>query len=217
MTGRTRPKSRSRSAAARPPASRSLTLACTGITRTSARTTARRWASTATCWSSPPIPITGRRCTARFLLTLDDILIEDGKVAPFSRSETTHTAMGRFGNVLLVAGEPDLALTVRQGEVVRLYLTNTANTRVFKVRLPGARMKLVGGDSGRVEREQFVEDVVLAPSERVILDVLFDHSGQLTLEHVTPDRTYPLAAITVTEDPAEPAPERAVRDPAQRP
>ena len=38
----------------------------------------------------------------------------------------------------------------RHGEVVRLYLTNTANTRVFKVALPGARMKLVGGDSGRV-------------------------------------------------------------------
>ena len=29
--------------------------------------------------------------------TLDDILIEDGKVAPFSRAETTHSAMGRFG------------------------------------------------------------------------------------------------------------------------
>ena len=111
--------------------------------------------------------------------------------------------MGRFGNVLLVAGEPDLTLSVRRGEVVRLYLTNTANTRVFKVRMPGARMKLVGGDSGRVEHEQFVENVVLAPSERVILDVLFDHSGQLTLEHITPDRTYPLAAITVTEDPVE--------------
>jgi FtsP/CotA-like multicopper oxidase with cupredoxin domain len=37
--------------------------------------------------------------------------------------------------------------------VVRLWLTNTANTRVFNVRLPGARMKLVGGDSGRVEHE----------------------------------------------------------------
>ena len=139
------------------------------------------------------------------LLTLDDVLIENGKVAPFSRSVTTHTAMGRFGNVLLVSGEPDLALTVRLGEVVRLYLTNTANTRVFKVRLPGARMKLVGGDSGRVEREQFVEDVVLAPSERAILDVLFDRAGQLTLEHVTPDLTYRLAAMTVTEDAVEPA------------
>ena len=64
-------------------------------------------------------------------LTLDDILIEDGQVAPFSRTQTTHSAMGRFGNVLLVGGESDLSLTARLGEVVRFYLTNTANTRVF--------------------------------------------------------------------------------------
>src|SRR4051794_27770014 len=143
------------------------------------------------------------------LLTLDDVLIEDGAVAPFSRSETTHTAMGRFGDVLLVAGEPDLALTARRGEVVRFYLTNTANTRVFKVKLPGARMKLVGGDSGRCEREELIEDVVLAPSERSVVDVLFGEPGQLTLEHHTPDRIYPLAAITVTEEPAEPSLRRA--------
>ena len=42
------------------------------------------------------------------LLTLDDVLIEDGKIAPFSREETTYAAMGRFGNVMLVAGETDL-------------------------------------------------------------------------------------------------------------
>jgi FtsP/CotA-like multicopper oxidase with cupredoxin domain len=138
------------------------------------------------------------------LLTLDDILIEDGQVAPFSPAGTTHTAMGRFGNVLLVAGQPDLALSARRGEVVRLYLTNTANTRVFKVALPGARMKLVGGDSGRVEHEQFVEDVVLAPSERIVVDVLFEHAGELSLEHHTPDRVYPLGAITVAAEPAEP-------------
>jgi FtsP/CotA-like multicopper oxidase with cupredoxin domain len=138
------------------------------------------------------------------VLTLDDILLEDGKVAPFSRSETTYAAMGRFGDVLLVSGEPDLALSAQLGEVVRLYLTNTANTRVFKVKLPGARMKLVGGDSGHVEHEQLVDEVILAPSERVIVDVLFDRAGELALEHHTPDRVYPLAAITVSENPAEP-------------
>src|SRR4051794_20880309 len=69
------------------------------------------------------------------LLTLDDILLEDGKVAPFSQSETSYSAMGRFGNVLLVGGETDLSLAAQSGEVVRLYLTNTANTRVFKVML----------------------------------------------------------------------------------
>jgi FtsP/CotA-like multicopper oxidase with cupredoxin domain len=139
------------------------------------------------------------------LVTLDDVLLEDGKVAPFSRVETTHSAMGRFGDVLLVGGETDLSLTAKLGEVVRFYFTNTANTRVFKVGLPGARMKLVGGDSGRVEREEFVEDVVLAPSERVVIDVLFDQAGDLSLEHRTPDRVYRLASIRVGDDKATPS------------
>src|SRR5215208_337906 len=57
-------------------------------------------------------------------LTVDDILLEDGNVAPFSRAETTHSAMGRFGGVLLVGGETDLSLTAKLGEVVRFYFTN---------------------------------------------------------------------------------------------
>jgi len=136
------------------------------------------------------------------LLTLDDILIEDGKIAPFSRSETTYAAMGRFGNVFLVGGETNLALSAQLGEVVRFYLTNTANTRVFNVALPGARIKLVGGDSGRYEREEFVDSVIIAPSERVVIDVRFDQPGQLTLEHRTPKRTYLLATIDVSTEPA---------------
>src|SRR6266536_5645338 len=70
-------------------------------------------------------------------LTLDDILLEGGKIAPFSRAQSDHTAMGRFGNVMLVNGETSLQLSANQGEVVRLYLVNTANVRVFNVRLPG--------------------------------------------------------------------------------
>jgi FtsP/CotA-like multicopper oxidase with cupredoxin domain len=137
------------------------------------------------------------------LLTLDDVLIEDGRIAPFSESETTHVAMGRFGNVMLVAGETDLALDAKRGEVVRLYLTNTANTRVFNVRLPGAKMKLVGGDSGHYEREEIVEQVLIAPSERVVVDVLFEEPGELALEHRTPEQTYRLASITVDEQAPE--------------
>jgi FtsP/CotA-like multicopper oxidase with cupredoxin domain len=139
------------------------------------------------------------------LLTLDDILIEDGKIAPFSESETTHVAMGRFGNVMLVSGESDLSLEAKRGEVVRFYLTNTANTRVFNVALPGAQMKLVGGDSSHYEHEEFVEDVLLAPSERVVVDVCLPEPGELTLEHQTPERSYRLAAIAVTDEPADPA------------
>jgi FtsP/CotA-like multicopper oxidase with cupredoxin domain len=86
---------------------------------------------------------------------------------------------------------------------VRLYLTNTANTRIFNVRLPGTRMKLVGGDSGRHERETFIDEVMLAPSERAIVDVLFDTPGTFALEHQTPDQTYVLGHIVVGDGPVE--------------
>jgi FtsP/CotA-like multicopper oxidase with cupredoxin domain/YHS domain-containing protein len=139
------------------------------------------------------------------VLTLDDVLIEDGKVASFSRSETTYVAMGRFGNVLLINGQTNLSLTAKSGEIVRFYLTNTANTRVFNVAIPGAKMKLVGGDSGRYETEQFVDNIIIAPSERYIVDVLFDEPGNVVLKHYTPGHTYDLATIDVTKEAAEPS------------
>ncbi len=138
-------------------------------------------------------------------LMLDDILLENGLIAPFSRTQSDRTAMGRYGNVLLINGEPSYSLEAQQGEVIRLYLTNTANVRPFNIGIPGARMKLVGMDLGRVEHEQVVEEVLLAPAERVIVDVLFGRAGQFPLEHRTPDRMYTLGTVTVHEQPVEPS------------
>jgi FtsP/CotA-like multicopper oxidase with cupredoxin domain len=146
---------------------------------------------------SPSEPDYWSPANRELLLTLDDILIEDGQIAAFRETETTHVAMGRFGNVMLVSGEPDLLLEVKRGEVVRFYFTNTANTRVFNLALPGGQMKLVGADAGHYEHERPVEEVLLAPSERVVVDVLFPNPGELELQHRTPERTYRLASITV--------------------
>ena len=125
--------------------------------------------------------------------------------------------MGRYGNVMLVAGDTAPSFAVRQGEVVRLYLTNTANTRVFNVALPGARMKLVGGDSGRVEREELVESVVLAPSERVVVDVLFAEPGQTSLEHRTPEHTDTLGDVRRRRGAGDAVARRRVRGSAREP
>lgn len=141
------------------------------------------------------------------VLTLDDILIEDDAIAPFDPRGATFTAMGRYGNVLLIGGATHQRFVVAQGEVVRLYLTNTANTRVFKVALPGVRMKLVGADAGRYEREAWVDAVVVAPSERAIVDVRFDEPGSIPLQHLTPGRTYELGRFDVAGDPASSAAE----------
>jgi FtsP/CotA-like multicopper oxidase with cupredoxin domain len=130
-------------------------------------------------------------------ITLDDLLIEDGAMAPFLRSGPKYTAMGRFGNVMLINGETDFSAEVAAGEVVRLYLVNTANTRLFNVGLSGTRMKLVGGDSGRYEHEVLVDEVLLAPSERMIVDVLFDKPGNVHLEHRAPDKTEAIGEFKV--------------------
>ena len=106
--------------------------------------------------------------------------------------------MGRFGNVMLINGDLELSAEAAVGEVVRLYVVNTANTRIFNFGLKGARMKHVGGDSGRCECECFVDTVLLAPSERAVLDVLFETPGDVRLEHHTPDHVYDLGTISVT-------------------
>ena len=49
------------------------------------------------------------------ILTVDDLLVEEGRIAPFSPTETSYAAMGRFGNVFLVSGDPELRLAVRVG------------------------------------------------------------------------------------------------------
>ncbi len=132
-------------------------------------------------------------------LMVDDILMENGKVAPFN-SIADHALMGRFGNVMLVNGGDNYTLNVKQGEVTRFYITNTANTRVFNLTIPGAKMKLVGGDNGKYERETFVDSVILAPSERAVVEVLFDTAGTYTLQHKTPEKTYTMGTINVSSE-----------------
>ena len=135
------------------------------------------------------------------VVTLDDVLVEDGRIAAFHEAGPTHVAMGRFGNVMLTGGETNLALDAHVGEVVRFYFTNTANTRLFNVALPGARMKLVGSDSGRYEHETFVDEVLLAPSERAIVDVRFDAPGRSrssTAHPNAPTRSAPSTSPTST-------------------
>lgn len=113
---------------------------------------------------------------------LDDLLLaDDGLLVPFGRETTTHALMGRFGNTMLVNGEPRYALTVARGEVVRFFFTNVSNTRTFNLSFPGARMKVVAGDVGNYEREQWVESVVIAPAERYVVHVRFDRPGTIAL------------------------------------
>jgi FtsP/CotA-like multicopper oxidase with cupredoxin domain len=86
--------------------------------------------------------------------------------------------MGRVGNVLLVNGEPDYALRVRRGEVVRFYLTNVSSSRTYNLSFGGAPMKVIASDQSRFEREERVTSVVIAPAERYVVEVRFTRPGR---------------------------------------
>lgn len=137
-------------------------------------------------------------------LVLDDILLENGQIVPFAENDSSHTLMGRFGNTMLVNGETTYELNAQPGEVIRFLITNAANTRTFKVGIPGAKMKLVGSDGGAYEQETFMDSVVISPSERATVDVLFESAGEYPLQHVTPLKTYPLGSVAVSGTPVSP-------------
>ena len=118
---------------------------------------------------------------AEEIVMLDDLLVDDAGIFPYGLERATHALMGRFGNVLLMNGEPEYALDVRRGDVVRFFFTNVSNTRVYNLGFDGARVKVIGSDVGKYERESFVESVVIAPAERYIVEVLFDRPGPVTL------------------------------------
>ncbi|MBA3585504.1 MAG: multicopper oxidase family protein [Gemmatimonadetes bacterium] len=114
-------------------------------------------------------------------LVLDDILIGEEGLIPYGEEAATHALMGRFGNVLLVNGEPEYRLEIDRNEIVRFFLTNVSATRTFNVSFGEAPIKLVASDAGRFEREEWVASVAIAPAERYIVEVLFDTPGEVAL------------------------------------
>lgn len=147
------------------------------------------------------------------VLVLDDLLLDsDGSPVAYGTPGVPHTGkddvnfslMGRFGNIPLVNGEPRYTLRFPKESVVRFLVTNVANTRTFRIGIPGTRMKLVGSDIGRYEREEWKDFVTLAPAERAIVEVAFPESGAYTLTHTSPLSSSILADITVTDDVASP-------------
>lgn len=134
-------------------------------------------------------------------LFIDDILLDENGIAAFNKKTSDHTMMGRFGTTMLVNGKTDYKLEVAQGEVVRFYLTNSANSRTFNVTIPGITMKLVGGDNGKYEHETLVDHVILSPSERIVVEVFFNNSGNYRLENNTPESKYTLGNIEVMPSP----------------
>jgi FtsP/CotA-like multicopper oxidase with cupredoxin domain len=151
-------------------------------------------------WVEPTSTTTFDKVNKEEFISLSDISIDGKDVASFDTERINHTLMGRFGNVMLVNGSTSYALNVRQGDVVRFAVLNSASTRVFKLTIPGVKLKLVGADGGGYAHDTWVDSVIIAPSERVLLEAQFEKKGSFTLLHKSPAATYTLGTITVVAD-----------------
>jgi len=132
-------------------------------------------------------------------LIIDDILIENGDIAPFFDGSVNHAMMGRFGNIMLTNGDDGYELEVNKGDVVRFYITNVANTRTFNFSIPNAQIKLVGGDIGSYEKEEYVDSLIIAPAERYTIEAYFENSGEYEMKNINPWKTYSIGKINVLD------------------
>lgn len=132
-------------------------------------------------------------------LFVDDILIENDEIVPHGTEDANFALMGRYGNVMLVNGDTDYQLAVAPGDVVRFFITNAANVRPFRIAFSGgAKMKLVGADSGAYERETWQDSVTIGPSERAVVEVMFPKAGTYALQNATPEGTTTLGTIVAS-------------------
>lgn len=131
-------------------------------------------------------------------LVLDDILLSKD-AQPYFKNFANYAAMGRYGNVMLINGVPNYVTEVNKGDIVRFYLTNTANTRTFNFKIPNAKIKLIAGDASNYEKQTWVDSVIISPSERYTIDVLFDKEGTYQIESLSPNKNHKLGTVKVSK------------------
>ena len=131
-------------------------------------------------------------------IILDDIKVTNGKIDSFY-DFSRFSLMGRFGNHILANGQTDFKTDVKRG-LVRIYLTNAANARPFNFSIKGRELRIVGGDSGRYEKEFTADSVVISPGERYIAEVLFENTGSFDMMNIHPGSMQSIGRINVVEN-----------------
>lgn len=138
------------------------------------------------------------------VLFLSDLPIENGTIA-ISKDGKDRSLMGHYGNVFLINGEEHYSLAAKTGEVMRLDVVNASNVRPYNFAIAGAKLKLVGSDNGAYEHATWRDSVILGPSERAMVDVMFDKAGTYDIQNRTPDGTQTLGQISVSDGTVQPS------------
>lgn len=106
---------------------------------------------------------------------------------------------GREGNVLLINGKENTTINIYGGQMERWRFINSSNARYFKFSLNGKDFKVIGSDGGLIESPQIMNEVLIAPGERVdIIAGPFEAGDSFPLNALKYDRMTFLKARTHT-------------------
>lgn len=132
-------------------------------------------------------------------IILDDILLDNDKIADISDNFTNYMLMWRFWSIMMINWDANYKMSAKKWEVMRMYFTNVSNTRIYNITIPWAKIKLVWWDNGKYEKEQYIDNFIIAPAERYIVEVMFNKSWTYTIQNKTPNKTYSLWKIEVSD------------------
>ena len=151
-------------------------------------------------------------------LTLDDLLVEDGHIAPFRRSGPTFTAMGRFGNVMLINGETEFSGEAAVGRGRAPVPGQHREHADLQLRRPrrARRSWSAATAAGTSARRSSTRCCSRRRSGRSST-CCSTRPGEVRLEHRTPDHVYDLGAFSVAGGAARRRPPRSFDDAAHRP
>jgi len=119
------------------------------------------------------------------VLVLQDLAIENGSPAQHTPPEWLR---GKEGNRVLVNGRSRPTLSARTG-LVRLRLINASVARYYRLAVPGQKLHIIGHDGGMLLAPVSLEEVLLAPGERVDLLLLAPTAQTLTITDLPYART----------------------------
>lgn len=130
-------------------------------------------------------------------LVLDDIQLNDNNTPQVTTNPDNQMLMGRYGNDMLINGQESYTLDLTGWQIYRFYITNVANVRPFHLTIPWAKMKLIWSDDGLYEKPSFVDNLLVWPAERYIVDIQFPSIGTYTIQNTTPSWSTDIATIHI--------------------
>ena len=120
------------------------------------------------------------------IMIITDISISNGLPTQWSRMNY----MRNLGNIVMVNGQVNPVLNIQPGQVQRWRILNACVNRYLRVSLQNHTMYLVGVDDNLLDQPVQINDILLAPAERIDVLVKADQTpGTYALQDLNGNNT----------------------------